>query len=97
MKEKKGTDTGHRLLNQVSDISGMPKDVVLGAPILTVTGQAELLVENYRGILEYTDLLIRIQTKTGQIRITGKRLQVEYYTNDEMKITGKITEIEYIN
>lgn len=75
----------------------MPKDVILGAPILTVTGQMELLVENYRGILEYTERIIRIQTKIGQIRILGTKLQVEYYTNDEMKITGKITEIKYVN
>lgn len=97
MREKHGTDAGLKLLNQVSDASGIPKDVVLGAPILTMTGQTELLIENYRGILEYTDLLVRIQTKAGQIRITGKRLQIEYYTNDEMKITGKVTAIEYIN
>lgn len=97
MKKKNNTDAGHKLLNQMSEVSGMPKDVVLGAPILTMTGQIELMLENYRGILEYTDQLIRMQTKVGQIRITGKRLQIEYYTNEEMKITGKITEIEYIN
>ena len=43
----------------------------------------------------YTDLLIRIQTKIGQIKIIGKSLQIDYYTNDEMKITGRITSIEY--
>lgn len=75
----------------------MPKDVALGAPILTVTGQTELMVENYRGILEYTELMVRVQTKAGQIKITGKRLQIDYYTNDEMKITGRIRQIEYIN
>ncbi len=31
------------------------------------------------GILEYTDLLIRVQTKSGQIRLSGKNLQIEYY------------------
>ncbi len=78
-------------------MAGMPKDVVMGAPILTIVGQMELLVENYRGILEYTELLIRIQTRIGQIRIIGKNLMIEYYTNDEMKITGKVTEIKYVN
>lgn len=75
----------------------MPKDVALGAPILTVTGQTELMVENYRGILEYTEIMVRVQTKAGQIKITGKRLQIDYYTNDEMKITGRVRQIEYIN
>lgn len=97
MKEKRENDAGHRLLDQMSEISGMPKDVALGAPILTATGQTELMIENYRGILEYTELMVRVQTKAGQIKITGKRLQIEYYTNDEMKITGRIRQIEYIN
>ena len=82
-------------INRTADAANMPKDVVLGVPILTMTGQNEVSVENYRGIIEYTDLLIRIQTKIGQIKIIGKSLQIDYYTNDEMKITGRITSIEY--
>ena len=50
-------------INRMADAANMPKDVVLGVPILTMTGQNEVSVENYRGIIEYTDLLIRIQTK----------------------------------
>ena len=82
-------------INRMADAANMPKDVVLGVPILTMTGQNEVSVENYRGIIEYTVLLIRIQTKIGQIKIIGKSLQIDYYTNDEMKITGRITSIEY--
>lgn len=81
---------GHRIERAVE----VPKDISLGAPILTLIGYNEVCVENYRGIIEYTDAFIRIQTKIGQIRITGKRLQIEYYTNDEMKVTGKIMIVE---
>lgn len=84
-----------QLRNRVAEASGMPKDVVLGFPILTVTGQRELNLENYRGILEYTEVLIRIQTKIGQIKVIGKNLRIEYYTIDEMKVIGHITAIHY--
>ena len=67
-----------------------------GVPVLHITGREEIRLENYRGIQEYTEELIRIQTRTGQIRLTGKRLNVEYYTNDEMKVTGWIQSIEYL-
>lgn len=80
---------------KLANACGMPKDVVLGAPLLTVTGRNELYIGNYRGIVEYTDLVIRIQTKTGQIKVNGKRLQVEYYTNEEMKVTGLLCSIEF--
>lgn len=73
----------------------LPKDLVLGAAILTVTGNHEAYIENYKGIMEYTDCKIRLQTKTCRLEITGKRLNIAYYTNDEMKITGCISEIRY--
>lgn len=76
-------------------IEELPKDVVKKAAITTVTGNSEICIENYRGILEYQDTLVRIQTKTGQIRVRGIKLAVLYYTDDEMLITGNIESIEY--
>ena len=80
---------------RITDAAGMPKDVLLGVPLLTIAGQSEACIENYRGILEYTDKLIRIQTKLGKIHVIGRNLQIEFYTNDEMKIVGHITMIEF--
>ncbi|MCI8373518.1 MAG: sporulation protein [Lachnospiraceae bacterium] len=73
----------------------LPKDLMLGAAVVTVTGQTEVYIENYRGIIEYTAERIRLQTKTCSIEITGSSLNVGYYTNDEMKITGRISSINY--
>lgn len=75
----------------------LPADLAYGSVLLSVTGQNEILIENYRGILEYKDDHIRIQAKDCRILIVGKRLQVEYYTNDEMKIKGFIEQIIYEN
>lgn len=75
----------------------LPKDLMLGAAILTVTGRREALIANYKGILEYEDSFIRIQTKNCRIRISGAHLAIDYYTNEEMKITGYIDTIQYEN
>ena len=80
---------------KAAEMSGVPKDVAMGLPILTITGTNDLCVENYRGMTEYTDQIISLQSKSGQIKITGKKLEVIYYTNDEMKIHGHIRTIEY--
>lgn len=77
------------------NISDVPKDVVLGIPVITILGDIEISIENYGGIIEYTDCLIRIRTKSGQIIISGKNLYVEYYTSNEMKIHGRISSIEF--
>lgn len=73
----------------------LPKDLMFGAVILSVTGQNDAYIENYKGILEYSDKKIKLQTKTCQVSIIGSGLAIDYYTNDEMKISGKISEIKY--
>ena len=73
----------------------LPMDIMYGAVIITAMGRNQILVENYKGIIEYTQEKIRLQTKTCQVTIQGKRLIVEYYTNEEMKITGYIQGIIY--
>lgn len=75
----------------------LPKDLMLGAAVVTVTGQTEAYIENYRGIIEYTAERIKLQTKTCSIEIEGSSLNIGYYTNDEMKITGHISNIAYHN
>lgn len=95
MKHKELKTDNSSLKRKIADVSGVPSDVLLGVPLLSVVGKQEITVTNYRGIQEYTDTLIRIQTKIGQIRLVGKHLSIEYYTNDEMKINGCIHQIEY--
>lgn len=73
----------------------LPKDILYGAVIITATGKSEILIENYKGIIEYTCEKVRLQTKTCQVEIRGRGLFIQYYTNDEMKITGIVHEIIY--
>ena len=79
MRQRSEQEDGTRRY-RMADAANLPKDVVLGVPILTLTGHYEVNIENYRGILEYTEQLIRINVRSGQIRITGKSLESNYYT-----------------
>lgn len=84
-----------QLKQKISNATCMPKDVVLGIPIVTMYGNTELIIENYRGILEYSKELIRIQTKIGSIHIHGKNLEIPMYSNCDTKIIGSIARIEF--
>lgn len=75
----------------------LPKDLMYGAVLVSITGRQEILIENYRGILEYTKSHISLQTKTCRLVIHGKDLNISYYTNEEMKITGLIDSVLYEN
>lgn len=73
----------------------LPKDVCLGALRVTMTGNSEAWIENYRGILEYTGSMILLQGKNCQVCFEGSRLSIDYYTNEDMKISGCITCVKY--
>lgn len=73
----------------------LPEDVVYGALIITLTGNREAYVENYRALLGYTEDNIVIQGKKETVTIRGKNFLIQYFTNDDMKITGCISSIEY--
>ena len=74
----------------------LPRDSVLGDSIITVTGNKDILIENYKGILQYSDELILLQGKNCKIELKGKELNIVYYTNEDMKISGIITNICFI-
>ena len=73
----------------------IPQDISDGLPIVTVTGKNEIYVENYKGIIEYGKCCIKIQTKECRVTFTVKNLEIVYYTNVDMKITGDIESICY--
>ena len=45
----------HRGKELVVESLKLPRDSVLGDSIITVTGNTEILIENYKGILQYSD------------------------------------------
>lgn len=84
-----------RLKEEFTESLQLPKDLMLGAVIVTATGNREVYVENYKGILEYSEDKVKLQTKHCNLTICGKNLVISYYTNDEMKISGCIQSIRY--
>ena len=60
---------------------------------ISLTGSGEAVVENYKGILQYTDSEILIQSLRGKVLLCGRNLEIVWYTSLEMKITGSIFSI----
>ena len=73
----------------------LPEDVFNGEMLLTFVGSHELNVENYRNIIFYTDTVLKLQGKHTRLTVTGKRLLVEYYDKETLKLTGQIKCAEF--
>ena len=81
--------------SKIAEKLNIPQDISDGLPIVTVTGKNEIYVENYKGIIEYGKCCIKIQTKVCRVTFSGKNLEIVYFTNVDMKITGEIESICY--
>ncbi len=81
--------------DRVSGKIGFTADVMLGATIVTMEGDNRLFIENYKGIITYTDKCIMVQGRKNKIMVEGKNLQIEYYTNLDMKINGTIYLVKF--
>lgn len=84
-----------RAKEHISGQIGFTQDVMLGATLITIEGDTVVFVENYKGIINYTDKCIIVQGRKNKIHIEGKNMQIEYYTNMDMKIKGIISAVKY--
>lgn len=80
----------------LTDAAGIPPELVSSLPLLSMTGQEELFIENFKGILQYTDAVLLLQTKACLLRIEGQHLFLVYYTKDALKLTGTITSVCFL-
>ena len=79
---------------RLDKILEMPEEIYSNTPKLTITGFTEIVLENYKGILEYEEFFASISTYIGVVNINGYNINLEKMTNDDIKITGKIESIE---
>ena len=81
-------------INRINRMLEIPKETYTNEPKLTITGFNELIIENYKGIIEYEDYYIKISTFIGCININGFNLKLDKMTEDCLKITGKIESLD---
>ncbi len=77
----------------VADLFDIPEDIVLNVPRITIIGNLQMIVENHRGLIEYTPATIRVGTGNGQLVISGEDLAVGSVFSEDLSIMGRFTRI----
>ena len=80
---------------KLDNLLEMPREVVSTDIKITILGFNEILIENYKNILEYGEMLVRINAFDGTINIHGFNLKLEQLTDDDIKVIGKIDSIYF--
>ncbi len=84
-----------RSMNRINELLEMPPEVVSNIPKISILGFEEMLIENYKNIMEYEDFYIKVNTHIGLINVNGLNLKLIQMNQDDMKITGKIDSINF--
>lgn len=80
--------------SRLNKILEVPREIIGADPKVTIIGFDEMLIENYKGILEYEEFYVKINTSIGNININGFNLVLEQATEDDISVKGKIESID---
>lgn len=79
--------------NKFDKLLDIPKEITTNIPKIIINGFEEILIENYKGILEYEENLVKIASYVGIININGIDLKLNQMKDDTVSIFGQIDSI----
>ncbi len=83
--------------NKMSSVLKVSEEIFENIPLVNLVGNTELTIENYKGIVLYSENKVRINTQIGIITINGHNLALTRVLTEKISITGKIIEVNYAN
>ncbi len=85
-----------KIRRKIAEALELPKDVTLNVPRLTMIGTSNLIIENYKGIIEYERDKIRVNTSIGIISITGEGMIIREITSEDIMVEGEINSLIFM-
>lgn len=86
--DKKGS-----IFERIAMVTDLPDESIPGIPLVEISGNVRVLVENHLGVTEYGPERIRVRVKYGEICICGCRLELSRMTKGQLIIRGRIDHI----
>lgn len=85
-----------KTISKVADALDLPLDALSNTPRTEIIGTCKVIVENFRGIIDYNENSFKINTHSGIIKIDGDELVISSITDEEVCVVGKIVRVEFI-
>ncbi len=79
--------------NKLDKLLDIPKEITTNIPKIIISGFEEVLVENYKGVLEYEENFVKIASYIGIININGISLKLNQMKDDTVLIYGQIDSV----
>lgn len=88
--KRKNRKVAKRIKQKFNDIADLPKEISLDYSRMVLLGNKEFVIENYKGIVEYDNNIIRLNTLSGIISIEGNGLVINEISDDDVSVEGEI-------
>lgn len=72
------------------------KDTLYLHTYTSIEDNRQLTIHNFRKIIEFNDICIRLRTVNMEVRIWGSGLTVEYFGVEGLAVRGKISSVEFV-
>jgi len=83
------------IVERASELFDLPGSVVSNMPKIEISGGRLILIENHRGVLEYSREEIAVNSLKSIIRIRGEGLEIKAMTANELLISGSFYGIDF--
>ena len=94
-KEKERLNLTFR--ERIADNFEVAKEITLDVVKITLIGSREITVENYIGVIEYTDKIVHLSAKPAPVKISGDFLELKTMTKEILFVSGIIHKISFEN
>ncbi|HJJ12289.1 MAG: YabP/YqfC family sporulation protein [Clostridia bacterium] len=79
--------------NKIERMLELPIEVTTNIPKITITGFDQIMIENYMGIIEYEEYLVKINTSIGIIIMEGNKMNLNQINENDILISGEISKL----
>ncbi len=84
------------LSGRVSRALDVPLDVICDIPRIEIMGKSSVSVENFRGIIDFGENAVKLNTTAGILEIRGNELMIESITDEALRIYGEIIGVNFV-
>ena len=81
------------LIRRITEEVGKSSQPLPGIPIVELAGDRRVLIENHRGVTEYSSETICVAVSFGHILVKGSCLEICRMTAHQMVICGSVERI----
>lgn len=96
MEGETSVKTDKKKPSLIKEVITSTKEALIIEPSIEILSNHLATIQGAKGIIEYTDELVRVSLADREVRFYGEGLSIGCLTRDSLEISGKIARLEYV-